>query len=216
MIKIQTNHPVAYDSPDHITPHGTANDNSTDTNFINEVSEFFKNETINFMDLGCSGGQLVVDFHNRGNFSIGLEGSDYSLLNGRANWPEYGNKILFTSDITKPFKVLYGEDETQILFDVITAWEVVEHIKYEDLNFLFKNINDSLKHGGIFLASVSTHEDSIGDAILHQSVFPKETWINEIFPEVLKDTNLIIKEYPFQHWVRGGSLSFHIMLQKSK
>jgi 2-polyprenyl-3-methyl-5-hydroxy-6-metoxy-1,4-benzoquinol methylase len=212
MIKIQTNYPVAIDSPDHITPHGTAHDNSTDINFINEVSEWFKNEKINFLDLGCSGGQLVVDFHNRGNFSVGLEGSDYSLLHGRANWPEYGNKILFTCDITKPYKVIYGEDENQILFDVITAWEVVEHIKYEDLNSLFKNINDSLKDGGIFLASVAMHPD--GD--LHQTVKTKDEWILEIFPEVLKNTDLIIKEYPFQYWVRGGSQSFHIMLQKNK
>jgi cyclopropane fatty-acyl-phospholipid synthase-like methyltransferase len=212
MIKIETQYPIASDSPDHLYPHGTAHDNSTDVNFLDELTAHFKNEKINFLDLGCSGGQLVVDLHNKGNVSIGLEGSDYSLVNNRANWPEYGNKILFTCDITKPFKIFNDEEVTPILFDVITAWEVVEHIKYSDLSLLFQNINNSLKTDGIFLASIAMHPDGP----LHQTVNTKEEWLTTIFPEVLKNTNLVVKEYPFQYWVRGGSQSFHIMLQKNK
>jgi len=64
-LKIITEFPVAYNSPDHIVPVGTKNDNSTDSEYIMEVENFFKNEKINIMDIGCAGGQLAVDFYNR-------------------------------------------------------------------------------------------------------------------------------------------------------
>jgi hypothetical protein len=32
-IRIETEKPIAYDSPDHIQPHGTANDNTTQPRF---------------------------------------------------------------------------------------------------------------------------------------------------------------------------------------
>ena len=75
-------------------------------------------------------------------------------------------------------------------------------------------INDNLKTGGIFLASVSTHEDVINGYRLHQSVFTKEEWFSIILPKVLIDTSFEIIDYPFKNYVRGGSLSFHIMFIK--
>ena len=65
MITLNTNHPVAYDSPDHICPWGTKRDNFTSEGFINETLKFHAQrgkDKINFLDLGCSGGQLVIDY----------------------------------------------------------------------------------------------------------------------------------------------------------
>jgi SAM-dependent methyltransferase len=101
MISLITNYPIAYDSPDHIFPWGTMRDNSSSSDFIEEMEKHFSKQPIKMMDLGCSGGQLVVDFHNRGHLAVGLEGSDYSVKIQRANWPEWYNKILFTCDLTK-------------------------------------------------------------------------------------------------------------------
>lgn len=216
MIKVETHHPVAYDSPDHIMPYGTAADNYTDANFVEELQQHFKEnyglEKINFMDLGCSGGQLAIDFLNKGNFSVGLEGSDYSVHHQRANWPQYHNKNLFTADITKPYKVFNGEE--RVYFDLITAWEVVEHIAADDLNPLFTHISDNLKIGGIFLASVCFIEDVINGVRLHQSVHSKEDWYNIVLPKVLPGTNLEVRPYDFKYNVRGGPWSFHLMLEK--
>jgi 2-polyprenyl-3-methyl-5-hydroxy-6-metoxy-1,4-benzoquinol methylase len=216
-ITIKTNHPVAFDSPDHLMPWGTMRDNTTNLDFIEELQEFFQLnydlDKINFLDLGCSGGQLVVDSHKRGNLAIGLEGSDYSVKHKRANWPEYHNEILFTCDVTKPY-TLY-QDNNKIEFNMITAWEVVEHISENDMNSFFTHINNNLKYGGIFLASVSTIEDVIEGHILHQSVFSESNWYKK-FPEFLKDTNLKLYAYPFTYKVREGNGSFHIMLIKEK
>ena len=40
MISLKTDYPVAYDSPDHLYPWGTKNDNSTDIGFIDEICSF--------------------------------------------------------------------------------------------------------------------------------------------------------------------------------
>jgi 2-polyprenyl-3-methyl-5-hydroxy-6-metoxy-1,4-benzoquinol methylase len=214
-IKLETNHPIAYESPDHLMPWGTMRDNTTNPDFIEEIHEFFKLnydlDTFNFLDLGCSGGQLVVDLHNKGNLSVGLEGSDYSVKHERANWPEYHNKILFTCDVTKPY-TLYNNDEP-VKFNIITAWEVVEHIHPEDLSAFFTQISNNLEEGGIFLASISTVEDVINGFKLHQTVFTESEWYKK-FPELLKDTNLKLFKYPFTHKVRSDYTSFHILLIK--
>jgi 2-polyprenyl-3-methyl-5-hydroxy-6-metoxy-1,4-benzoquinol methylase len=211
-IILKTDHPIAYDSPDHLMPWGTMRDNTTNAGFIEEIHEFIKLnydlDNFNFLDLGCSGGQLVVDFSKRGNLSVGLEGSDYSVKHQRANWPEYHNKILFTCDVTKPYS-LYNEGE-KIEFDIITAWEVVEHIHPDDLSDFFKYINDNLKPGGIFLASVSTIEDVIEGFKLHQTIFSEVEW----YQKLPKLTSLKLYQYPFTYKVREGNGSFHILLIK--
>jgi hypothetical protein len=216
-ITLKTNHPIAYNSPDHIqaTKSGTAYDNSTNLDFITETEKFFKKNfnknKIKTLDLGCSGGQLTVDFHNKGNLAVGLEGSDYSIKCQRANWPEWYEKILFTCDVTKPYEIY--KDNKRVFFDLITAWEVVEHIHPNDLEIFFKYIDNNLEENGIFVASVSTNPDH-NDPPIHQSVFSIEEWYNKKFPEVLKNTNLILELYPFHSYVRGDQGSFHICLKK--
>lgn len=215
-LKLKSNHPVAYESPDHLMPWGTMRDNSTNHNFIEETLIFFKEnynlDNINFLDLGCSGGQLVVDYHNKGNLAVGLEGSDYSVKHQRANWPEYHNKILFTCDVTKPYSLYLNEDK--VYFDFITAWEVIEHIHPNDLKNFFQYISDNLKENGIFVGSVSTKEDVIEGHILHQSVFTEEEWYNKLMNNILPNVGLSIYQYPFSNVVRGDWGSFHICLKK--
>ena len=42
MITLETNNPVAIESPDHIFPWGTMRDNSTNEGFINEILAYNK------------------------------------------------------------------------------------------------------------------------------------------------------------------------------
>lgn len=220
-MKLITEFPIAYDSPDHLIPHGTKNDNYTNEDFINEVHEYFKLnhelDKIKFMDLGCSGGQLAVDFHERGNISIGLEGSDYSLKHERANWPKYYEKVLFTCDITKPYKIVNedqsGNIDKEVKFNCITAWEVIEHIKPTDLNAVFKNINDNLEKDGIFVGSIAQFSDIQQGVPLHQSVYSEATWYHN-FNLILEGTDLVLYQYPFQNKVREDKGSFYICLIK--
>jgi hypothetical protein len=76
-IQLKTEHPIAYESDDHLNPYGTAQDNTRNPRFVDKCVRLYKDK-MSFLDLGCSGGGLVFDFALRGYDSIGLEGSDYS------------------------------------------------------------------------------------------------------------------------------------------
>jgi SAM-dependent methyltransferase len=219
MIKVITKYPIAFDSPDHLYPWGTKRDNSTNIKFIDEIENYFGNKKISYMDIGCSGGQLVKDFGERGHISIGLEGSDYSLINDRANWAELANKLLFTCDVSYPFTIL--NDDEPLKFDCITAWELIEHLHPERLDAFFQNVLNHLSDDGLFCASIATVPDKPEGHDLHLSVFSPQTWIEEILPKYFDlpyKTSLVtidnwimptvwnhaLEECPIVNWVRYG------------
>jgi 2-polyprenyl-3-methyl-5-hydroxy-6-metoxy-1,4-benzoquinol methylase len=202
-MKVITNNPIAIDSPDHLYPWGTKNDNHTNNDFILEIENYFNNKIISFIDIGCAGGQFAVDFHKRGHTSIGIEGSDYSVKNNRANWPEYHNKVLFTCDAAQPYTII-DDNGNQIKFDCVSSWEVIEHIPESQLNQFFTNIRNHMHDDSIFVGSISLVDDIHNgsgefdkEINLHQSVFSKSKWIDEILPKYFH-----IHEYTFKHGLR--------------
>lgn len=155
-LKLITNHPIAYESKDHTEPKGTMADNTKNINYVNEVIEKFGG-TVTYCDLGCAGGGFVAEFIEKGQFAVGIDGSDYSLKNKRAEWASIPDN-LFTADITKPW---YFEDESgnQFEFDVISAFDVLEHIMGEDVDATLEHIRQNVRIGGWFVASIATFDD---------------------------------------------------------
>ena len=200
---LKTNAPVAINSRDHLYPTGTAQDNTRYPRFIKKCEEIFgENEGLAFMDLGCSGGGMVLDAILRGHLGIGLEGSDYSLIRQRAEW-RLLRKNLFTCDITKPFAVEEAETGEIKKFDVVTAWEVLEHISEDDLPQLFENIKVHLKANGIFVASVAC-KDSIPSKYgvnMHVTIHSKDWWM-----DVFKQNNFEHEcgKFSLEDMARGG------------
>jgi len=196
-----SDHPIAYESPDHIAPYGTQYNNSTNKKFVLMMNDLLKakfpDRTLQFMDLGCSGGQLVADFQKLNWQVVGLEGSDYSLKHRRANWRSLGNKNLFTCDITKKFLMKTGG--LPLKFHLITAWEVLEHIHPNDLPQLFKNISDHLQDGGFFIASTCSGPSIVDGIELHQTRMSNSEWkryLTRLFPEfVEQDLGLEIYQF---------------------
>lgn len=185
----ETEFPVAFESPDHIAPKGTASNNSTNHKFVLHMDEKLHREfpgtTPRFLDLGCSGGQLVADFMSLRWIGVGLEGSDFSLKHRRANWAHLANTRLFTCDITKPYQVrIDGRAGT---FHLITAWEVMEHIATPDLPAVFDNIVKHLEPGGYFIASTTETPDIHEGIELHQTQWPNaqwRAWVESRYPEL--------------------------------
>ena len=128
-IQVLTRYPVAIDSPDHLSPFGAAHDNHTDENFIRDCQNHFSRK-ISFMDLGTAGGATPIMAFESGNLAIGLEGSNFQIKNKDAQfheqWKKYYGNVLFNCDISQPFEVC--QKFKPIQFDVICAWEVIEHI----------------------------------------------------------------------------------------
>lgn len=206
-IRVDTQFPVAFDSPDHLHPWGTINDNHTNSNFIDEVFAYFNNDIKSFLDIGCSGGKLVRDISERGIISVGIEGSDVSAKAGRAEWADLYNINLFTCDASRPYTI-YNDDEP-LKFDCITAWEVIEHIHPDRLDTFFLNIYNHLSDRGIFVGSISLRNDNPEGVELHLSVFSRDHWETKILNKYLK-----VAAYPFVHKVRNEESSFYVLLRK--
>jgi 2-polyprenyl-3-methyl-5-hydroxy-6-metoxy-1,4-benzoquinol methylase len=201
VIRLDTKHTVAFESPDHLIPWGTSRDNSTNKKFVRFMRERlereFSNTTCGVLDLGCSGGQLVADFRGLGWLAVGLEGSDFSLKHGRANWPALVGKNLFTCDVAKPFKIT--ADGQPAKFHLITMWEVLEHISTQDLPQLFDNIVSHLEKGGYFIASTTSAPDIHDGIDLHQTKWTNDQWqqwLSKTHPE-LEIVRLHLKYYQF-------------------
>lgn len=202
-MNLLTDFPIAYESFDHIEPKGTMHDNTHHKLFVDRVNEISSGNKIKFADLGCSGGGLVKDFLDDGHDAIGIEGSDYSQRNKRAEWATIPDN-LFTADITKPFFIVTDNSTGQC--DIITAWDVLEHIHEIDLGVLITNIRNNLKTNGLFVASVATFEDHPH----HVTLKEKDWWLN-----LFKKYKLIDAGDGFfgvEHMVRESS--FYLLLKK--
>lgn len=201
-VLVDTQHPVAFESPDHIAPKGTKDNNSTNKKFVLHMDKllhgrFGDQNLLNFMDLGCSGGQLVKDFIDLKWVGVGLEGSDFSLKFRRANWATLANRNLFTCDITKPYQVKI--DGRPARMHLITAWEVMEHMPTDQLPAVFREIVKHLQPGGYFIASTTETSDIHEGLELHQTQWTNLQWrafVERNFPE-LEYVDVGLKVYQF-------------------
>ena len=204
---VRTDHPLAFSSDDHLLPRGAISDNSRNARFNVRLYDWLKYpEGIHLLDLGCAGGGFVRSLLEDGHAAIGLEGSDAakrSLLGEWGNIPHH----LFTCDITRDFSVV-DKQGTAVVFDVVTAWEVLEHIAEEQIHKLLGRISHHLRPGGLLICSIDLLPDGnpLTGAIYHKTL-KDATWWRAAFSSQGFD---IIRDHPFAtaDFVRGngGSL----------
>lgn len=195
MITITAEAPVALDSNDHIHPDGIYLDNNVNPAFVNDVEKYF-NKKINFLDLGCAGGALVCELIDRGHNAVGIDGSDHCLIlrkeaaykldlekpYGYDNWQKYGNQRLFTADITKEFQLF--ENGEPMKFDLITAWDVMEHFYPERMDTFMEQVKKHLKPDGYFVASIAKFSLNKHNVEYHNCNFPDSWWIEKLSPHL--------------------------------
>ena len=173
-IIVYTEHPIALETKDTTEPRGAQNDNSKNDNYIDQLISKHHGR-IAYMDLGCAGGGFVSQMLQRGQIAVGLEGCDHNLKEQRHEWPDIPQN-LFTCDITKTFGVKWEHNLVPIKFDVISAFDVLEHIQEQDLPQLLTNIKTHLQDGGHLVCSIATFED----AGYHVTIKPEDWW-DELF-----------------------------------
>ena len=205
MLSVQTDHRVAADSVDHLHPRGTKQDNTTCSAF---VDAFADPPLSSYLDLGCAGGGLVKQFHDAGTFAVGIEGSDYGRVHQFAEWATIPER-LFTADLTKPFRVL--NDGQPLLFRLVTAWEVLEHIQEESVPQLLSTIRGHLEVGGHFLGSISRVSDCVENIEYHCTLHQPDWWDQQFLnASMVPDPAMYLTIEP--KWPRGttGSASFPV------
>jgi SAM-dependent methyltransferase len=218
-VLVQATREIAYKSPDHLNPWGTRRDNSRQRRFNRKLYRLFneRGNSLWVLDMGCSGGGFVKDCLDDGCIAVGIEGSDFSKKLRRAEWrtiPEF----LFTADVTADFEIQgeFTAGTKRLGFDVITSWEVMEHIHENDLPMVAENVKRHLRPGGLWIMSVSPVDDIINGVNLHQTVKPKAWWIEKFRSLGLVHDDKYIRYFNTQ-FVRGPKFaadpsSFHLVL----
>lgn len=212
MITVETNHPVAIDSEDHLKPMGTKKDSSFQHRFYQKIHEILNiNKLENVCDLGCAGGKFIEKLNDSGFKAVGVEGSDYSKNSNRSSWGNLKDVRLFTADITKDYAI--KDDQKLMNFDIISAFEVLEHIKEQDLKNIFSNIKKHSKKNTIYIFSIGTKNDFYD--IYHQNVQSENWWIN-YFESIDLYKNSKLMNYFNKNYLRGSyegdDDSFNIVL----
>ena len=159
---------------------GNKQDNSTNRRFNDKLYKLYpRQEQLKILDMGCSGGGFVKSCLDDGCFALGLEGSDFSRRHRRngEDIPEH----LFTCDVTGEFEILIdaGGESKRLQLDVVTCWEMIEHISEPDIAKVAANVKRHLATGGIWIMSVSPNEEVIHGVRLHQTVQPKSWWVRK-------------------------------------
>jgi SAM-dependent methyltransferase len=216
-INIETKHKFAFDANDYLHPLGAINDNATNPEFIQDIEKTFPERPLHFLDLGCAGGALVQDVLRRGHIAVGLDGTDCNVKLKRAAWPKLYLSNLFTCDISQEYtiQIQQGDGEKQMmLFDAISAWEVLEHIPTERLSLFFENVRKHLKIGGHFYAGICQAGSEHRGYVYHHSVFKKDVWKSRILNFL---PGLKLHDYPYPerravHYEPNNS--FYIMLER--
>lgn len=209
---------IAFESLDHLNPLGTARDNSINHRFNHKIYKIFDGveKPLRVLDIGCSGGGFVRSCIDDGCLAVGLEGSDYSMILGRAEWKTIPNN-LFTCDVTRPFQIKFdnGGDITNFKFHVVTSWEVMEHISEVDIALVAKNVQQHLIDGGIWAMSISYVDDFINGVNLHRTVNSKSWWVNKFkelgFAHIENYENYFNTQY-IRGNKFGASHSFNLVL----
>jgi cyclopropane fatty-acyl-phospholipid synthase-like methyltransferase len=212
--RVETNHPIAEHSHDHINPAGVY-DASQNFSFNEAISKIYSNPVV--LDLGCAAGTVVESFIVMGWEAIGLEGSTHAYdpielrpinkvtptgLQKRVSdhaWHRIP-KNLFHCDVTKPFQIYKNSESMR--FNIISAWEIFEHIEEEDLIQLFANIDNHLEPGGCIIGSIGDFPDEDRHRIIKGV-----DWWQEIF----KKYGYTIMDNIFFDgpWIRGRGLWKH-------
>lgn len=187
-VTLRTEFPTAEESLDTKVLWGAKYDNSTNKKFVDRIEEIIGRDSA-VLDLGCAGGQMIYDFYRIGWRAVGLEGSDYPKRARTGAWKHLADTHLFTCDITKPFAL-------SCQFNLITAWEVLEHIEERDLPQLFRNIDDHLLPGGYFIASTTSAPDIQGGVDLHRTKLSNAEWSARL-SAFLEPVTLDLKWYQY-------------------
>lgn len=205
ILELKTDYPIALGSNDHINPDSTIEGVSRPTLFVKNCTNVLGGD-IKFLDLGTGAAGLVFEFAMNGVLAVGVDGSDFCRSNQIGYWPLLPNN-LFTCDITKPFSFVSRGTQTVTNFDVITMWEVLEHIAEHDLANLFVNIGRHLDERGYFMGSISLldYVDSTGSPY-HVTLKPRDWWKAKFIESGL----VMLDKHPFneEFFCRGNGPRF--------
>lgn len=137
----------------------------TKKHIIRFIKFLLGNKNITWLDIGCGIGYLVREALEEGINAYGIDISKYAVENAIVK-----NRVKYGSITSIPF----GDN----IFDVVSAFDVIEHIHPKDTEKAISEISRVLKMGG-FLILTTPNPCFIGDWIYdltHINVKPPKYW----------------------------------------
>ena len=174
---LDTDYPIASDSNDHLHPLGTKNNLEWEP-FNQHLFELFDGARPSVLEIGCAGGAVVRSLIDDGCLAIGLEGSDYNQARQSGEWAVIPDNLM-TCDLGFPFTLSLFENGEPYEFDVIIAWEFIEHLPEDRLPTMMDNIKRHLKLGGYFIGSSTSF--TFGKEIQYHQTGHKLDWWEALF-----------------------------------
>jgi hypothetical protein len=189
---IITDNPIALDSEDHRNPRGALDQQG------HEGKEFFQAIKVSYpdiksvIDLGTGSGWFITNALDLGFEAYGIDGTD--AVDETGPWYLLKNKRLFHADLRYPFcleehcspRGLLGiigspyrksGQEFPIKVDLITSWDVLEHMAEDQIDTVMNNIVKHLKPLGYFMGTIYFEVE--GNEGYHTLCKPREWWISK-------------------------------------
>lgn len=140
------------------------------TQFIEPL--FPADRSIRISDIGAGYGLFLDACRKRGYENIeGVEAGEAFVL--------YARRELDIHTIACDDLFSYLESKKDGLFDIITAFNIVEHVKKDRVQYLLDLINEKLKPGGMLIMEVPNADSSLGvhtyfSDLTHEFAFSKK------------------------------------------
>jgi SAM-dependent methyltransferase len=186
------------------------------TPFFQEIGKLFHEKGFRrTLDVGCAKGFSVKAFRDLGLNAFGVDTSNYAICAA----PKEISAFVFEFDFGQDGSAGRFIEKTDVdSFDLITLFEVVEHIADDTLHVIIANLVDLLIDDGVFLVTTPFKRHR-NEHPSHINVKSKEEWI-EFFSryESLQLTSHLNKEYDLAYerflWRKKPKIFVGRMLDK--
>lgn len=218
-IFLETEFPVAYDSPDHYeeVPDGAIvyNSDKEATEFGKYLMRMFPDHGT-LIDLGTACGMLPLRLRELGMRAVGLEGSDRGKDQGIGCW-KIDPGIIRTCDISRPFRIT-NKDGDDFKFDLVVSFGTFEHIHPDRMVILWDNVKRLMHKNSVGMFNID-----MGYNRYHLSGgLKREDWqqrieVNfELMRDMTFDPNGEFRDHPYyrpndtdREYLKEHDLPFH-------
>lgn len=159
--------------------------------FIRFIMQYLKKDNITWLDIGCAKGYLVQELLENGINAYGIDNSEYAIKNALS----LVRKKIQKGSVSKiPFE--YEK------FDVVSLFDVIEHIHPKDTEKAINEIHRVLKPNGVLILT-TVNPCYIGPWITdftHINVRPQKYWkivLEKKFKTKINYLPAFLKYYPY-------------------
>ena len=143
------------------------------------VNKFSRDKSLKILDLGCSYGLFLDTCKHCG--YLNYEGVDFDTEAVEYAQKELGLKNIFQDDL---FNFLNSRSDGT--YDIVTAFNVIEHIKKEQVTGLLNLIFSKIKTGGTIYIEVPNGDSPIGIHTFYSDITHEFAYTKSLITRLLK------------------------------